>query len=219
MLSYQSSRYQPVALPPERGSQRLHARRPRSCAFPPAPRGGESESSAPTVAALRSSGDIIASGLPLNVHPGLPSRSDRARRPRARIRPRRARKWPGPGTTCRFLGTVVELHWVRVSIVRLKPVLGVVLSALSDSGSSHTLINGPRGYSTLFVWALGKQAMLAGHGEWAMAEARKGSALGNLSYTHVPRSPTPSQTRLRRPQGQRSCDSSELLPLVSFHRQ
>jgi hypothetical protein len=61
MLSYKSSRYQPVALPPERGSQRLHARRPRSCAFPPAPRGGESESSAPTVAALRSSGDIIAS--------------------------------------------------------------------------------------------------------------------------------------------------------------
>ena len=84
MLSYKSSRYQPVALPPERGSQRLHARRPRSLlpvpSIPPAPRGGESESSAPTVAALRSSGDIIASGLPLNVHPGPPSRSDREQR-------------------------------------------------------------------------------------------------------------------------------------------
>ena len=46
--------------------------------------------------------------------------------------------------------------------------------------------------------ALGKPCV-AGHGEWDMAEARKGSALGNLSYTHVPRSPTPSQARLPPP--------------------
>ena len=42
-------------------------------------------------------------------------------------------------------------------------------------------------------------AMLAGYGEWAIADAMKESALSNLSYPHAPRSSTPSQTRLPPP--------------------
>ena len=60
--------------------------------------------------------------------------------------------------------------------------------------------------------------MLAGYvcsmyGERAMADAQKGSALGNLSYAHVAKTPTPSQ-RSPRPSAGRVAATS-----VSYTRE
>ena len=71
----------------------------------------------------------------------------------------------------------------------------IVLSALSDSGSSHTRIHGPRGYP--FLVAGQASYVRPGYGEWAIADAKKESALDNLTHTFAVYLP-PSTSALRR---------------------
>ena len=72
-------------------------------------------------------------------------------------------------------------------------VLVVVLPALYDGAGSHTRIHGLRRGVTLIGRRAGVRTY-PGYGEWAIADAKKESALNNLSYAHAHRLPTPSQT-------------------------